>query len=87
MENTQRDCSEQHLRRSAAALGYKGKHLPMKIADVLVHPQRKGDFTLLCHEGERRRDAIVRLRNWAWGGVVDGQAITDSLSAGKPGGR
>lgn len=81
--NEMRDCTDNHLRRSAAALGYKGKHLPMNIADVLVHPNRPHDFTLLRHAGERRRDAATRLRNWAWPVPADHIPLSNGASAWK----
>lgn len=54
------------LRRSARALGYKGKYLSMAVADVLVHPLRPGESTLLQNDGETRRAAANRLRDWLW---------------------
>jgi len=62
----ERDITDQHLRRGARALGYRGKNLPLAVADVLVHPNRPGESTLLQLEGERRNDAADRLRDWAW---------------------
>ena len=62
----QRDMTDTNLRRAARALGYKGKSLPLRIADVLVHENRPNASTLLCYDGEKRRDAADRLRNWAW---------------------
>jgi hypothetical protein len=60
-----RDITDQHLRRGAKALGYKGRSLPMTLAEVIVHPNRPNDYTLLHYDGERRRDALNRLRSWS----------------------
>lgn len=60
-----RDYTDKYLRRIARVLGFKGKFFPLAIADVLVHPNQPGDYAVLCHPGERRRDAAERLRKFA----------------------
>lgn len=65
--NSTRDFTDAHLRRCARALGYKGRTLPLSIADLVVHANKPGDFTLLQYDGETRRAAADRLRVWAWG--------------------
>lgn len=61
----QKEITDLALRRAAEALGYKGKHVPLQIAEVLEHPSRPGDSTLLRNDGETRREAKERLRRWA----------------------
>jgi len=63
----QRDYTDKHLRRCAAVLGYKGKNLPLNIADVVIHANRPGISTVLYYPGETRREAADRLRRWAFG--------------------
>ena len=63
----QRDMTDAHLRRCLKALGFRGEHLPMSIAEIVVHPQRPNDSVLVQLPGERKRDAVDRLRRWAWG--------------------
>jgi hypothetical protein len=48
-------------------LGFKGKFFPLAIAEVLEHPDQPEDFAVLCHPGERRRDAAERLRKFVEG--------------------
>jgi len=62
-----RDITDKHLRRCVRALGYKGKHIPLGIADVIVHGRRPRESTLLIFDGETHRQAVDRLRAWAWG--------------------
>lgn len=61
----QRDITDNYLRRSARALGFKGKYLPLSIADYLTHSARPGESVLLHEPDETRREAAARLRNWA----------------------
>lgn len=62
-----RDITDKHLRRCAGRLGFVGRHLPLSIAEMLAHDQRPGESTALLLAGERRRDAVDRLRQWAFG--------------------
>jgi hypothetical protein len=58
-----RDLTDTHLRRAVRALGYRGQHLPLAIADMLVHPLLPGQSVLLHYENqESRREAADRLR-------------------------
>jgi hypothetical protein len=61
----QRDFTDTHLRRCASVLGFKGKNLPLRVADVLVHPNRPGESVALEMPGETRRAAADRLRDWS----------------------
>jgi hypothetical protein len=61
-----RDITDTNLRRAVRALGFKGKLLSLSICDILAHPNRPGEDVLLQFPGEKRRDAVDRLRKWAW---------------------
>jgi hypothetical protein len=60
-----RDITDNTLRRIAARLGYTGKHVPLRIAEVLLHPNHPGVCTVLRYNDETRRKAAARLEWWA----------------------
>jgi len=62
-----RDMTDKYMRRCLRVLGFKPRGLPWAVTDLVEHPSKPGEYEVMLRDGERREDAVLRLRKWAMG--------------------
>ena len=64
-----RDMTDERFRRALRALGFRERAggLACAVTELVVHPNRPGEEEAMLLNGESRREAVERLRQWAWG--------------------